>query len=164
MTAPTYFASKKNTGQRKACHMARTMINLPYGKERGRYASDRRGITPTLENAWVESDAAKSGAEELPVCPEVGKGRILRDLSRQLATTHPEDCSRQDQESLWGITEHAFPVAQLRPIVSQALSRSRCLRYLVVYFLTLRLACLASPVRIDEIWQEVAVGGNHYDH
>jgi len=112
MIAPTYFDEKKNIEPIKACHMARTMIHLPYGKERGRYASDRRGVTPTLENAWVEFDAAKQGTEELSVRSEMGKGRILCNLSRKLATTHPRDCSRQDQESLWRVTKHAFPVAR----------------------------------------------------
>jgi hypothetical protein len=67
-----------------------------------------------------------------------------------------EKAEAQSVRFVSGKLNNSSSVAHLRHVVSQAPSRRRCLRYLVVYFLTLRRACLVSPVRIDEIWQEVA--------
>ena len=120
----------------KACHMARTMVNLPYGKERGMYASDGRGVTPTLKNAWVEPDPTPSRKKKLSVCSEVGERRVLRYLSGEFATTHPGSSSSENWKSFWRVIENAFPVAHLLPTNLQLLSSRVCPRYLIAHYST----------------------------
>lgn len=111
-TAPTYFDEKKNIEPRKTCHMAQSVVNLPHGKERGMYASDRRRVTRTLKNAWVEPDPAPQRETELSLCSEMGKQGILCNQSGEPTTTQTRGCSGVNKESLWRVTEYAFPVAR----------------------------------------------------
>lgn len=123
----------RRNNQKETCHMARNVLHLPYGKERGRYASDRRGITPTLENAWVEPDPTPTGKKELSVCSEMGKRGSLSYLSSELATVNPGNCTDENRESFRGVRKHAFPVVQPRPTVSQADKPWPKSHYLVAY-------------------------------
>jgi len=110
--SPTYLLSEKNIDRQNACHVARFMINLPHGKERGMYASDGRRVTRTLKNAWVEPDPTSQREAKLPLRSKVGKQGILCHQSSGFATTHARRCPDKNRESLWGVTEYAFPVAR----------------------------------------------------
>lgn len=85
----------------KPCHMATIMICLPYGKERGLYANDGRGPTPTLEIAWLEPHLAQTTQERVPLRSEVGYRRILCQRKSKLARRTTGGRTEENQEILW---------------------------------------------------------------
>lgn len=165
MTPTPTPTTKRAHNQQNTCHVARIMVNLPHGKERGMYASDGRSVTRSLKNAWVEPDPTPTRETELSLRSKVGKQGILCHQSGGFATTHTGGCTDENRESLWRVDEYAFPVARCELIKIGTLDQSAVSpRYRHVHY-TCEIVIWQQPGDVcTTVGHEVAVREDyHYD-
>jgi hypothetical protein len=167
MTAPIYFDEEKNS-HKNSCDISCTfkmfcdILGLyPMGyrggthDSNGRRTFNRRGGGSLTENAPGLCQEALARWKDCG-----GEGNwTRRALARQ--TVHDREPNREanrNQLNSRKLNSLAFSVAsQLEAYRLKPERATNCdVALPCVHFLILRLACLASPVRIDEIWQEVA--------
>jgi hypothetical protein len=98
----------------KPCRMARNMVCLHYGKERGMYANERGGVRPTLEGTWLATLTTPEGRQGIYLrTAGYRKGDICL-FNRQLVRSTTRGCLRENQASLWPVTasRQSFVVSQ----------------------------------------------------
>lgn len=95
------------------CHMAKTMVQLPYGNEREK--NDGGRVAPTPERAWMEPVQAQATTARLSLRSEVEEGRNLHHLINQVANAYTGGSAKENQHFITGRKRHVLSLHTERP-------------------------------------------------